>query len=160
MLVRTKIAQPRTTSNKGCNRPNSCKYCKRISQLGRIQNFNNNKSYNTVTKGTCQSNTLIYCLECNWCTIKDVGEKRTRIIDRFQGHIFSIKYINNTTVARHIDSHSDQLDPNMTIHLSEYIRLPKDVPRSNSLRDSRELVWMHRLNTLIPNGLNILDWGN
>ena len=51
----------------------------------------------------------------------------------------------------------DQLDPSMTIHILEYIRLPKDTPRSNSLRDQRELVWIHRLNTLIPNGLNILD---
>ena len=45
----------------------------------------------------------------------------------------------------------------MTIHILEYIRLPKDLSRSNSLGDSMELVWIHRLNTLIPNGLNILD---
>ena len=43
----------------------------------------------------------------------------------------------------------------MTIHILEYIKLPKDLPRSNSLRDSRELVWIHRLNTFIPSGLNI-----
>ena len=51
----------------------------------------------------------------------------------------------------------DQLDPRMTIHILEYIGLPKDIPRSNSIRDNRKLVWIHRLNTLIPNGLNILD---
>ena len=45
----------------------------------------------------------------------------------------------------------------MTNQILEYIRLPKDVPRSNSLRDNRELVWIHRLNILIANGLNILD---
>ena len=37
MLVRAKIAQPRTTSIKGCNRPNTCKYCVKISQSGRIK---------------------------------------------------------------------------------------------------------------------------
>ena len=63
MLVRAKITQPRTTTNKGCMRPNPCKYCKNISQSGRVKNLNNNKSYNTITKGTCQSNNLIYCLE-------------------------------------------------------------------------------------------------
>ena len=36
----------------------------------------------------------------------------------------------------------DQVDSNMTIHILEYIRLPKDIPRSNSLRDKRELVWI------------------
>ena len=88
---------------------------------------------------------------------KYVGQTRSRIIDRFQGHVFDIKHNNNTTLARHFHSHSDQLAPNMTIHILEYIRLPKDVPRSNSLIDNRELVWIHRLNTLISNGLNILD---
>ena len=29
MLIRAKIAQPRTISNKNCNRPNTCKYCKK-----------------------------------------------------------------------------------------------------------------------------------
>ena len=95
MLVRAKSTQPRTASIKGCNIPSTCKYCKKISQLGRIKNLNNNKSYNTVTKGTCQSNNLIYCLECNWCHIKYVEQTKNRIIDRFQGHMFDIKYNNN-----------------------------------------------------------------
>ena len=156
MLVRAKIAQPRTTTNKGCKRPNTCKHSKK-SHSGRIKNLNNNKFYNTVTKGTYQSNNLIYCLECNQCHIKYVGQTKNRIIERFQGDIFDIKHSNNSTVARQFHSHSDHLDPNMTIHILDYRRLPKDVPRTNSLRDNRELVWIQRLNTLIPNGLNILD---
>ena len=56
-------------------------------------------------------------------------------------------------MARHFESHGDHLDSNMTIHILEYKRLPKDLPRSNSLRDYRELVWIHKLNTLIANGL-------
>ena len=110
-----------------------------------------------MSKGTCLSNNLIYCLECNWCHIKYVGQIKNRILDRFQGHIFDIKHNHITTVARHFESHSDHIDPNMTIYILEYIRLPKEIPRSNSLRNNRELVWIHRLNTLIPNGLNILD---
>ena len=160
MLVRAKISQPRTTTFKGCNSPSTCKYCGKISQLGRIKNLNNNKTYNTITNGTCQSNNLRYCLECNWFHSKYVGQTGNRIINRFQGHIFYIKHNDNTTVARHFYSHNDQIDPKMIIHILEYIRLPKDVPRSNPFRDNGELVWIHRLNTLIPNGLNILDWGN
>ena len=157
MLVRAKIAQPRNTTDEGCKRPNTCKYCKKISQSGKIKNVQNNKTYNTMTKGTCQSNNLTYCLECNWCHTKYVGQTKNRIIDRFQAHIFDIKHNHNTTEARHFESCSDHLDPNITIHILEYIRLPKDLPRSNSLRDNSKLVWIYRPNTLIPNGLNILD---
>ena len=157
MLVKARLTQPRQKTNKECKRPKSCKYCNKMSQSGKIKNLHNNKTYNTTTKGTCQSNSLVYCIECNWCHIKYVGQTKNRIIDRFQGHLFDIKNNLNTTVARHFGSHNDRTDPNMTIHILEYIRLPKDLPRSSSLRDNRELVWIHRLNTLIPNGLNILD---
>ena len=103
-----------------------------------------------------KSNNLISCLECNWCHIKYVGQTKNRIIDSFQGHIFDIKHANNTTLTRNFHSYKDQLDPRMTIHILDHIKLPKDIPGSNSLRDKRELVWKYRLNTLIPNDLNIL----
>ena len=157
LLVRAKIPQPKTGTSKGCTRPNTCQYCTRLSQSGKITNLNNNTTFNIITKGTCQSNNLIYCLECKRCHIKYVGQTKNRIIDRFQGHIFDIKHNSNTTVARHFHSHNDHSNPSMIIHILEYIRLPKDVPRSKSIRDNRELVWIRRLNTLIPNGLNILD---
>ena len=74
MLVREKTAQPRTTNFKGCNRPNTANTVEKSPNHGKIKkNLNNNKSYNTVTNGTCQSNNLIYCLECNWSHMKYVG---------------------------------------------------------------------------------------
>ena len=84
MLVRAKIPQPKSSTPKGCTRHNTCQYCTRISQSGKIANLNNT-TYDTITKGTCQSNNLKYCLECNWCHIKDVGQTKNRIIDGFQG---------------------------------------------------------------------------
>ena len=140
MLVRAKMPQPKKITFKRCTRPNTCQYCTRLSQSGKITNLNNNTAYNTITKGTCQSNNLIYCLECNWCHIKYVGQTKNRIMDRFQGHIFDIKHNNKTTVARHFHSHNDQTNPSMIIHILEYIRLPRDIPRSKSIRDNRELV--------------------
>ena len=97
--------------------PTPANIAKNISQSRKIKNSNNNISYNTITKGTCQGNNLIYYLECNWCHIKYVGQTKNRIIDRFLGHIFDIKHNNNITVARHFYSHNDYLDPNMTIHI-------------------------------------------
>ena len=56
-----------------CNRPNSCQYCCRISRTGNIMNHHN-RTYSTITSGSCQSNNLIYCLECNICNMKYVGQ--------------------------------------------------------------------------------------
>ena len=92
ILVRARIVQPTTTPLEGCNRPNTCKYCGKISQSGKVKNLNN-KTCNTVKNGTCQSNNLIYCLECNWCHMKYVGQTKNRIIDRFQGHILTLNTI-------------------------------------------------------------------
>ena len=69
-LVRARITQPKQKATKGCKRPNTCKYCKKISHSGKIKNLLNNKNYNTMMNGTCQSNNLIYCIECNWCHTK------------------------------------------------------------------------------------------
>ena len=80
-LVRARITQPTHSATQGCKRPNSCKYCKKISQSGKIKNTLNNKNYNTMRNGTCQSNNLIYYIECNWCQTKYVGQTRNRIID-------------------------------------------------------------------------------
>ena len=115
MLVMANIPQPRTRATKGCTRPNTCQYCTRLSQSRKITNLNNNITSNTITKGPCQSNNLIYCLECRWCHIKYVGQTKNRIIDRFQGLIFDIKHNNDTTVARHFHSHNDQTNPSMII---------------------------------------------
>ena len=122
MLVRAKIPQPKRITHMGCTRPKTCKYCTRISQSGKITNLNNNTSYNTIGKGICQSNTVIYCLECNWCQIKYAGQTKNRIIDRFQGHILDIKHNSNTIVARHFYSHNYHTNPSMTIHILEYQR--------------------------------------
>ena len=70
-----------------------------------------------------------------------------------------IKHNANTTVATHFNSHNMTSNPEFNIHVLEDIKIPKSVPRSNMIRDTREISWIHRLNTLIPNSLNILGWG-
>ena len=42
MLVRAKIPQPKNTTSRGYAGTNTCQYCTRISQSGKITNLNNN----------------------------------------------------------------------------------------------------------------------
>ena len=82
-----------------------------------------------------------------------------RITDTFQGHLFDIKHNANTTVARHFASHHMISRPEFTIHIMEYIKMPKFVSMLSTVRNRREMVWMHRVDTLIPNDLNMLNLG-
>ena len=70
-----------------------------------------------MVNGTCQSNYLIYCLECHWCNIEYIGSPQDRIINIFVGHIFDIKHSSNTTVARHFARHDNVVDLRMTTHI-------------------------------------------
>ena len=73
--------------------------------------------------------------------------------------MIDIKHQCSTTVARHFVSHQDTVDLRLTVHMLRYIRTLIDIPKSNSLRNKRKLVWIHKLNIEIPNGLNIMDCG-
>ena len=63
----------------------------------------------------------------------------------------------NTTVVKHFAMNNKLIDLKMTIHILEYIKICKDIPRSGSIKDECGLIWIHKSNTIIPNGLNILD---
>ena len=115
--------------------------------------------YSTTSNGTCQSNILIYGLECRWYNIKYVGQMKIRTVVRFHGHFFDIKSKAQTKAARYFATCNETTETRMIIHILEYIRTLKDAPTANSFRGRRELVWIHRPNTIITTGLHILDWG-
>ena len=130
---------------------NTCKYCIRISHAWTIKNLQN-MTYNVMMHCTSHSNNLICCLGYSCCNIKYVGQTKNRTINKFKSDLFDIKHQSNTIVARHFASHQDTADPRMTIPIREYIRTLKDAPMLSPLTHKRELVWIHRPNTIIPNG--------
>ncbi len=112
---------------------------------------------------SCQSSNLIYCLSCNICNIRYVGQTKNRIVDRIGGHFGDVKNAYegkvtqlDKTVARHYQSHSDKNYP-VTITVLEFIKAPPDSVLASKLRDQKEKMWISRLNTMIPNGLNIME---
>ena len=111
----------------------------------------------TLKYVTCQSSNLIYALSCNVCSILYVGETKRRIMDRVDEHLYSIKTNMDTTVARHFQMHGPPTDPPLSIRLLEFIHADPESDRAKILRKDRETVWIARLNSLVPNGLNILD---
>ncbi len=149
--------QGRVIRDNSCNKPNNCMHCPKLNLTGRITSFTNGRTYKIPSHVTCQSNNLIYTLTCDICGIQYVGQTKNRIMDRFNGHKTDIRNHKDTTVARHMASHNVTLDPPITISVVHFIGASSSSPIAAELRDKWERKWMARLQTYIPQGLNIQD---
>ena len=158
-----------------CPRLN-CRYCTRLDKTGNIISTATGRSYYTMTKISCQSNNLIYCLVCTRCNKQYVGQTKNKLEDRFVVHFNHIaptrpskkklkpkpsftttknKY--DDPIGRHFKAsyHSGLND--VRIYILQFISAPSNSIPAKELRDDRERKWIHRLKTLSPIGLNLAD---
>ena len=149
-LVRAKIPTGKHGSQPQYNTTRTCQYCTGISQRTYITRPGAPNSFYMIIHGYFQCSNLIYCLECNICHIKYVGQTKNGIPDRFQIYFCDNRSHKYMTVARYFASHQEVYNPQFTVHFLN-TSVSKGIPGSKSLRDKRELTWIHSLNTLIPN---------
>ena len=102
----------------------------------------------------------MYVITCKSCNIQYVGQTKNRLLTRFHGHHFYINVGNDTTVARHFNkcpkSQPAKFD-GIQISILSFIRAHPDSIDAQKQRDREERRWMHRLSTVTPQGLNLLD---
>ena len=158
--TRTIHDQTKHIESAPCKRPNSCRYCPRLNLSGKVKSRTYNRVFSTKTNVNCQSENLIYLITCTTCEIQYVGQTKNRILTRFQGHYQDIKNNNDTTVARHlnkcIDTNTGQ-PSDFRISVLSFIHQKPQSHASQLTRDTEEKRWMHRLGTILPQGLNLLD---
>jgi hypothetical protein len=97
----------------------------------------------------CSSTNLVYGLTC--CTCKKlvyVGETGRSILERFKEYDADIRLQRNTAEARHFTT-TNHSSNNLGLVILELI---KDT--SKHYRKLREVHWIQRLQTEVPNGLN------
>ncbi len=160
-IVRAKIhppgGAPTKTPPKPCNRKSTCRYCPKICHSGTITNNQNGRSYRTMVKTNCQSSNLVYAISCNLCGIQYVGKTKNTIVKRFGTHFYDIEKKHDTTVARHFNDHGVTKDLPFQIHVLEFIHRNPATKEGAEILDEHEKMWMGRLNTYYPKGLNIQD---
>ena len=143
-----------------CNRRKTCRHCPKINTSGVLISNHNGRKYQSMKKATCQSSNLIYVITCKTCGIQYVGQTKNRLLTRFQGHFFDITHNNDTTVARHLNScppnNPSPLD-GFEITVISFIPSHPDSRDAKQHRDREEKRWMHRLQTITPLGLNLMD---
>ena len=99
-------------------------------------------------------------ITCRSCGIQYVGQTKNKLLTRFQSHHFDIMHNNDTTVARHFNKCPPQ-NPGkfngLEISILSFLRPPPSSRVSQELRDKEEKRWIHRLSSVVPRGLNLLD---
>ena len=161
-LVRasTKTISNHGETNHDCKRTQACRYCPTLNKSGTLISTTNGRKFQSMTKVSCQSSNLIYVITCTTCGIQYVGQTKNRILTRFQGHIFDITYDKDTTVARHFNR-CPPLKPSRldgyTITIASFIPSNPESRDAKQHRDKEEKRWMHRLQTITPQGLNLMD---
>ena len=143
-----------------CNRTKSCRYCPKINKSGTLISTTNGRKYQSMKKVTCQSSNLIYVITCKTCGTQYVGQTKNRLLTRFQGHVYDITQNNDTIVARHFNS-CPSVNPllydGVEIIVISFIPSHPDSRDAKQHRDREEKRWMHRLQSITPLGLNLMD---
>ena len=105
---------------------------------------------------TCDTQNLIYMIQCNRCNLQYIGETKRRLKDRFNEHRRTIDNPNSkskpTTAAQHFIS-----SPNHTANDIQLIPIEKVFSNRDSIRKAREAFLILKGRTLVPDGLNIRE---
>ena len=161
ILVRTKLPaltpQYQLPTCKAKNR--TCNYCPLLNLTGTFTHPVTERHHSTKQKISCQSNNLVYMLECNVCHILYIGQTKNAIMKRTYQHLCDIRLNNpNSTVARHYNAHKDLPATPLQVHILDFIGIPCKTTAAQQKGLEREKIWISRLNTLVPSGLNLLEW--
>ena len=158
LLCRSDIKTDHLIPNKlpYCRLLGKCTHCPRLNKSGRIISNSTKRKYLIPKKVTCRSNNLIYCIECRDCGIQYVGQTKNELRVHINNHMNTIRNNQDTPVARHCAKHEMQIKPRLIVSILQLIR-SSDRPDDSSERNKWENIWIGRLNTVSPNGLNIQD---
>ena len=137
----------------------SCRYCPKLDHSGSILCPRSGRTHPTKTNITCNSNNLIYCIRCKTCSKLYVGQTKNSIKERFKCHFYSISHPqkSDTTVGRHFSAQGHNGIDDTQILVLDFITAPQNTLSAQRLRDETEKMWIHKLSTIAPYGLNSAD---
>ena len=86
-------------------------------------------------------------MTCQKCKQQYIGQTSRRLKDRVQEHVRSIRR-NENSVGQHFNG------PGHALKDLEVSVLEKVIPRTRSLLETREDLWIKTFRCVIPNGMN------
>jgi hypothetical protein len=132
-----------------CNKK-GCSLCPFVADSNKFNDSHGNKTYQTKGHFTCNSDHVIYILECKKCKKAYVGQTSKTIRERIYRHTYDIRrgILNNTAVSRHFNQ------PDHNINLVS-IKIICSGSRNIVTRLANEESWIKTLMTYHPDGINV-----
>jgi hypothetical protein len=131
-----------------------CPICPKATAQGHIKSHFTKQTYRTVTKVTCETANVIYCLSCKQCGKQYVGETKRKFRIRINEHLGDIRnQRNHKPVAKHFNSPNHNIKC-VSASIIEILTRNPDLDSTTDIRRERERFWVYRLRTLETNGLN------
>ena len=139
--------QSHTGSVSACKR-RRCTHCKSINESNEFVCSNTNETFSLNSDFDCTSENVIYLITCKKCHTQYVGQTHQKVSKRMNSHRFDIFHYpdNFTNVSMHFNENGHT--PN------DFSFAPIDKIEAEWPRLLKETYWVHRLNTLHPNGMN------
>ena len=109
----------------------------------------------TPKRVTCRSANVIYCIECDSCGLQYVGQTKNQLRKHMNNYFSTIRNSYDTLVAHHLNKKHNLYIPKITVTILQLIRSSDN--KDNDMRNIWENIWIGRLNTIAPKGLNIQD---
>ena len=148
---------PRNYKRNFCTRKN-CRYCIKLDTSGQIKSPITGRNYNTIRCCSCKTNNIIYCITCQVCFKQYIGHTKRTLGERMCEHFRYITQHNSThSVGRHFNSEQHQGLGNVKLHVLQFGRKDPDSKESLDIRLELERLWIHRLRSTTPMGLNVFD---
>jgi hypothetical protein len=156
-LCRAALPKPRQhqkrqiTGTKPCNK--SCGICPYVLKSKEFITTHTKEKFTMTGTCTCSTRGVIYLTTCSKCLKQYVGQTGRKLIDRIKEHLNCICLQKEVTGV-----HYNFVGHNHTNFQVQVIK--KVSPNTPNYRLEREELWIKRLCTKTPNGLNKQDWQN
>ena len=136
------------TGTKSCNK--YCKICSHVSNTNDFKSSSTGVIYKNNALYTCRTAGVVYLINCLKCGKQYVGETGRELYKRGREHIYNIEN-NKEAVGTHFNL------PGHALHHFSIQIIEKVVPESEFMRLERESMWIRKLETKFPRGLNKND---
>ena len=151
-IVARAVTPPPSADIGECNKCESstCMTCKNIQCTRTFRSTSTDESFIIHCTANCETNNVIYLLECAVCTHQYVGQTGRSLTTRVEEHRSDVICKPNNSFSKHfkLADHQDSFN-NVKVTIIEH-----DPGWDIKSRQERESFWIRKLKTLFPNGIN------